>query len=86
MNWHDCKVYGMGFDNENYNLFFDIDYITDWVTPEGNEKYFKFWVTPCTMVFHNVYNLEIDLSITDSFEICKVFREDPSEPRILYTS
>ncbi|MEC0226441.1 hypothetical protein [Paenibacillus alba] len=60
MNWHDCKVYGIGFDDDKYKLVFDIDYILDWVKPEKDNIYFKFWVAPSTLVFENVYDLNID--------------------------
>lgn len=81
MNWHDCKVYGIGFDDDKYKLIFDIDYILDWVKSEKDNIYFKFWVAPSTLVFENVYELNIDLSIFNGFEICKVCRSEPMEPR-----
>jgi hypothetical protein len=80
MNWHDCKVYGIGFDSDNFRLIFDIDYILEWIKPENN-KYFKFWVSPSSLIFKNVYDLSIDISITDGFEICKILRENPNAPR-----
>lgn len=81
MSWHDCKVYGIGFDDENFKLFLDIDYIIDWVKPEYDNIFFRFWVSPATLVFENVYDLNIDISTTLGIEICKVSREEPKIPR-----
>lgn len=80
MSWHDSKVYGIGFDEENFKLLLDIDYIIDWVKPEPNNIYFSFWVSPATLVFTNVYDLNIEISTTLGIDICKVFREKPIVP------
>ena len=45
MSWHDSKVYGIGFDEENFKLLLDIDYIIDWVKPEPNNIYFSLGIT-----------------------------------------
>jgi len=81
MSWHDCKIYGIGFDEENHKLLLDIDFILEWVKPESNNIYFSFWVSPATLVFSNVYDLNIEISTILGIDICKVLREDPKVPR-----
>lgn len=60
MGWHDCHIYGMAFSDEDYRLLFDIDYIFKWVKPKENETYYKFWVSPATLIFKRVRDLKID--------------------------
>ena len=76
-----CKVYGIGFDDENFKLLLDIDYILDWVKPTYDNSYFNFWVSPATLVFENVYDLNIDISSMLGIEISELLREDPKTPR-----
>ncbi|MEP2510417.1 MAG: hypothetical protein ABJH72_13725 [Reichenbachiella sp.] len=77
MGWHDSHVYALAFKNENFELIFDLDYITEWVHPNETETYFKFWVAPTTLVFKNVHSLNIDLD--DSLEILieEIKRDNP---------
>ena len=49
MDWHDCKLFAISF-GDNFQLLLDIDYIFKWVQ---TGKTFKFWVSPCTLVFEN---------------------------------
>lgn len=64
MGWHDSTVHGMAIfgDAENYTseLVLDIDYIFQWVTPNPPDKHFTFWITPCTLVFNDVFDLKIN--------------------------
>lgn len=60
MCWHDCKMHAVAFDEFNFKLLFDIDYIFKWVGPE-EDGYFGFWITPATLIFENVYDINIDL-------------------------
>ncbi|WP_192910133.1 hypothetical protein [Mucilaginibacter ginsenosidivorax] len=60
MNWHDCPIHSFCF-NDDYELSLDIDYIFEWVQPKKGSKYYKFWITPCTLVFENVRQVEIEL-------------------------
>jgi len=80
MQWHDCKIYAMAFDGEKFELIFDIDYIVEWVTLNEGETSFKFWVSPATLVFRNVYDIHIALYSVD-FQIQNVRRANPSKPK-----
>ncbi|WP_123805279.1 hypothetical protein [Neisseria chenwenguii] len=33
----------------------------EWINPEPPEEYFSFWVSPCTLKFENVYDLQIEI-------------------------
>lgn len=59
MNWHDCKIYALYFDSENFELNFDIDYIVEWIKEKGPKGKFRFRLVPATLVFKNVHNIEI---------------------------
>ncbi|WP_416191653.1 hypothetical protein [Neisseria sp. CCUG12390] len=64
MGWHDARIYGFVFhpaDEYRTDLIFDIDYILEWVNPMPPEEYFSFWVSPCTLKFENIYNLQIEI-------------------------
>lgn len=64
MGWHDARIYGFVFyptDEYRTDLIFDIDYILEWVNPVPPEEYFSFWVSPCTLKFENIYDLQIEI-------------------------
>lgn len=65
MGWHDANIYALAFENggEDYcgDFVLDIDYIFKWVDPVPPEKYFSFWVAPCTLVFKNALQIKIDI-------------------------
>jgi hypothetical protein len=61
MGWHDAKVWGILANTDEWELLVDLDYIFNWVHPKGEEKHFKFWVAPVTMVFENAYDVKIDV-------------------------
>lgn len=78
MGWHDSLVYGISF-GENFQLFFDIDYIFKWVL---TGKTYHFWVSPCTLVFENVWDLKFNLEFSGiELEIVGVTREYPQQPK-----
>lgn len=67
MGWHDSQIHAMAFLSEDFELVFDIDYILEWIHPPPGEIYFSFWVAPATLVFENIYDLELNLSSSSSF-------------------
>lgn len=84
MGWHDCKIYGLAFKNETFELVFDLDYIVNWVKPENQESYFKFWVVPATLVFKNVWDLNVELEDTLDMEIEDLYRNESDTVRKEY--
>jgi hypothetical protein len=78
MGWHDSIVYAISFGG-NFELLFDIDYIFKWVL---TGKTYHFWVSPCTLVFENVYDLKFDLEFFGTeLEIDDITRENPQRPK-----
>jgi len=80
MGWHDSKIYALEFRDESFELILDIDYILEWVNPSDNETQFKFWVAPATLVFRNVWNLNINIESLD-LEIQDLHRSNPRPPK-----
>jgi hypothetical protein len=81
MGWHDNKIYALAFKDEDFEFVLDIDYILKWVQPEKNDTQFKFWVVPATLVFRNVWDLNINLESNVKLEIQDLFRENPHPPK-----
>jgi len=81
MGWHDSKVYAIAFDDENFQFMLDIDYIFQWIHPQEGETYFKFWVSPVTLVFENVWDLNINLDSNCRLEINNIQRCNPEKPK-----
>lgn len=82
MGWHDSMIYAITF-NPDFEFIIDIDYIFKWVHPQEGETHFKFWVSPCTLVFENVYDLKINIEISTPFEleIDDITRSNPQTPK-----
>jgi len=78
MSWHDCPVHALSFD-KNYQLLLDIDYIFKWELKK-NERNYRFWIAPCTLVFENVYSVEMSFERT-SMIIDSIYRENPRTPQ-----
>ena len=60
INWHDSRIYGIGFDGANYKLLFDVDIIIDW-KKNANQEYYDVFLAPATLVFENVWDLSFDI-------------------------
>ncbi|MEA4915906.1 hypothetical protein SDC9_189404 [bioreactor metagenome] len=78
--FHDCKIYGFGFNIENNELLVDIDYIEEWIKEE-NDDYYSFVVFPSTLIFENVWDLNIDISTNIELIIDNIERSNPNIPR-----
>lgn len=65
-----------------YQIAFDIDYIFQWVSPTKDDKYNKFWISPCTLIFENVHDLNLDIEISEpfEFEVSDIKREVQGRP------
>jgi hypothetical protein len=80
MGWHDSKVYAIAFDPDDFTLLLDIDYIYQWVNPQEGEEFYKFWISPATLVFENVWDLTTDIGSLD-ISILDILKENPQTPR-----
>ena len=65
MGWHDSMIHGISFFNKpelfESSILFDIDYIFKWILDEETQLY-SFMVSPCTLIFNDVINLNINIS------------------------
>src|SRR5215204_3431486 len=80
MGWHDCRVYGIKLAREHFEIAFVLDYIFKWGEPSRGETYYKFWISPATLVFESVYDIKLELGEPD-FEIDFIERTEPRRPR-----
>ena len=80
MGWHDIQIRAIAFRPANFEFVLDIDYIFQWVQPQ-EDSFYRFWVSPATLVFKNVYDLRIDLEPYTEVCILEVNRTEPSVPR-----
>ena len=81
MGWHDARIYALAFLEETFEFALDIDYIFEWVKPVPPAERFTFWVSPCTLVFENVSELEIDLAPYVDLTIDDISRGKSVVPR-----
>lgn len=80
MDWHDSRIYAFEFKAESFEFALDIDYILQWVRPNDDETSFKFWVAPATLVFRNIWNLNMEIGSLD-LEIQDLQRSNPRPPK-----
>lgn len=81
MGWHDARIHAIAFVEETFEFALDIDYIVEWLTPVPPGEHFRFWVAPCTLVFENVSELEIDLRPHGGLSIEEISRVEGLIPR-----
>ncbi len=80
INFHDCKIYAIGFNTEKNQLLIDIDFITEWITKNDNKNY-SFCVVPSTLVFENVWDVNMDISMDMELIIDTISRSNPVIPK-----
>ncbi|MEO9022808.1 MAG: hypothetical protein ABI237_18160 [Ginsengibacter sp.] len=80
MNWHDNKIYAISFLKEENQISFDIDYILEWIEQKKKKSCFKFLIVPATLVFRNVYEFSMSLSLVD-ITIDSIYRNNPTKPK-----
>ena len=80
MGWHDCKIYAMSFNSERFELIFDIDYILQSVDPEKDNANYSFWISPATLIFGNVYDINMNIYSTD-LEILDISKGNSAIPK-----
>ncbi|MBG6133200.1 hypothetical protein IWQ47_004466 [Aquimarina sp. EL_43] len=75
MGWHDSRLYQIKFPDEECNFTLYLDYIFKWEKQEND--FFKFWVSPCEMIFKNVLDSEINISFKKAIgiDIIEIKRE-----------
>ena len=81
LNWHDCKIYGLSFDDVNYKFFLDIDFIFEWIQSSNNDKGYMFKIAPATLVFHNVWDVNFNIDTNLSLDIDNISMNNPRFPK-----
>ncbi|NJK90389.1 MAG: hypothetical protein HC904_00280 [Blastochloris sp.] len=81
MGWHDATVHALAFSTDTFELLLDIDYIYAWVDPKPPEEHFNFWISPCTLVFSNVYDFSASIELSQGLEVSDLSRVDETKPR-----
>ena len=78
LGWHDCKIHAIAFDDQNFELHLDIDYILKWIQPKGSE-YFTFEIIQCILTFREVHDIDVSMHSLDVVidEIVKSEAESP---------
>jgi len=79
INFHDCKIYAWGFDSDKNQLLMDIDLIYEWIVTKNNNYVFR--VAPTTLVFENVWDVSMDISMDNELIIDKIEYSNPVVPR-----
>src|SRR5437867_9471573 len=86
MGWHDSHINAIAFPPESFQLLLDIDYIFRCVGPAPKETHYKFWLSPCTLMFKNVYQLRISLEPLEDVSIQDITRSAPVQIKELGTA
>ena len=81
INWHDCKIHGLAFDEVEFKFYLDIDLILEWIEPLSNEVGYKFKVVPATLIFRNVWNLVFNIDTNLALDIDSVSMQNPHCPK-----
>ena len=63
---HDTCIYGIGINDSEYELYFDIDVINHCVNHEDGYSYELF---PATIVFKNVRDVSLDISTHEHIDV-----------------
>lgn len=79
MYWNDCCLYTIKFDRYNFKLTFDIDYIFEWIEPEGEFDNYRFLIAPASLIFENVCELDIKLDSNLEIDINDIRRIEERE-------
>jgi len=80
LDWHDCKIYGLAFDDNTFRFYLDIDFIIEWINPLNDVDGYKFKLAPATLIFQNVWNLVFDIDTNLSLDIDNISMQNPHFP------
>jgi hypothetical protein len=76
MGFHDVGIRAVYFSTQSQEVSFDIDYIFKWVMPTPPGKFFTFWVSPATLVFRDVSDVEVSWGGSELFELDELKRSE----------
>jgi hypothetical protein len=83
MGWHDATIHAIAFGPAEFELSLALDYIFEWRRPLAGDESFQFWVSPCTLVFENIYEVHLEAESYSSplLSVTDLQRSDPRTPR-----
>lgn len=84
MGWHDNPIHAFAFGPGSREVSFDIDYIFKWEQPLPDEKYYRFWISPATLVFEDVFDLKIEHDAYAGLTILGVEREEVKKAGVAF--
>jgi hypothetical protein len=76
MGWHDNPVHAIAFGSGRREVSLDIDYILKWEHPLPDEKHYRFWVSPATLVFEDILDFKMEHSAYAGLTILEIEREE----------
>jgi hypothetical protein len=81
LEWHDCKIYGLAFDDVAYKFYLDIDFILEWIKPLNEDEGYKFKIAPATLIYHNAWDVRFDIDTNLSLDIDSISMKNPHSPK-----
>ncbi|WP_372474779.1 hypothetical protein AB4865_05815 [Capnocytophaga sp. ARDL2] len=67
MSWHDSLIHSISFPDNNFEFKIELEYIFKWDLNKQNV--YDLWISPCTLIFNDVSNLEISIDYKDSMSL-----------------
>jgi hypothetical protein len=77
-SFHDCKIYALKFNDENFELLLDIDFISK--CQKGINDEYNYWVSSSTLIFRNVYDFNLTTFSLD-LVIQEISKENAIKPK-----
>jgi hypothetical protein len=68
MGWHDATLWAISVVSEDFRLLLDIDYIFEWVKPVPPSHYYNLFVSPCTLVFEGVQDIDVSFGFDNMLQ------------------
>ncbi|HNQ42757.1 MAG TPA: hypothetical protein PKL22_11710 [Saprospiraceae bacterium] len=78
INWTECKIHAIAFNDEEFEFLLDIDYLGKWIEMESGYNYN---ISIATLVFKNVWDLNLSLEYNVDLFIQEIDRSNPTLPR-----
>lgn len=78
IDWRECKIHSIAFNDEEFEFLLDIDYLGKWIEAENGYNY---KISTATLVFKNVWDLNLSLEFNIDLFIQEIYRSNPGLPR-----
>lgn len=84
MGWHDNPIHALAFQPESHEVSLDIDYIFKWEQPLSGENHYRFWISPATLVFEDVFDLKVNHDGYAGLTILGIERRETGKPELRF--